>query len=133
MLQRDKQDRLRKRMAAMQKEHEIAKRLGNISSGAGAEYMRQRTTDPNEKTGAFDSNSTSSKGVSKADILADRPGETKKRAADSVRLGPVKKKTRFLTDGGIKVAGRDSLGVAAVPAVKIGADDEDDDDDLDIV
>ncbi|KAK5320444.1 hypothetical protein LTR70_004527 [Exophiala xenobiotica] len=125
MLQRDKQDRMRKRMAAMQKEHEIAKRLGNISAGAGAEYMRSRTADPNEKrSSVFDSNGSSSKGVTKADILADRPGESKKRAADSVRLGPVKKqkqkKTRFLTESGIKEAGSESLslrlGDAAVAA-----------------
>jgi len=154
MAQRDKQDRLRKRMAAMQKEHEIARRLGSISAGAGAEYMRSRTVDANAKKDSkeFDATGATSKGVTKADILADRPGETKKRAAESVRLGPVKKqkKTRFVTEEGIKEAGREStsLGLAmgarsgAAPAsaatVKLARDDyhdddDDDDDDLDIV
>ncbi|KAK5950561.1 hypothetical protein OHC33_008504 [Knufia fluminis] len=134
MAQRDKEDRMRKRMAAMQKEHEIAKRLGKISAGAGAEYMRQRTGDPNEKGVAFDANSMSSRGVTKADIMADRPGESKKRAADSVRLSPVKKRTRFVTEKGIRVAGRESLGGAGVGRGRGEVHDEDDDDDdLDIV
>ena len=49
-----------------------------------------------------------------------------KRTADSVRLSPIKK-TRLLTEKGIRHPGRESLGA------KNGEVDVDQDDDLDIV
>lgn len=126
MLERDKGDRLRKRMAAMAKEQEIAKKLGAFAGNAGGQYMRKRTND--DDTAVMSSQMTgSATDVAKEHIMGDRSSQTsKKRAADSVRLSPIKKKTRFLTDTGIKVAGRESLGAVAKTT-------DDDDDDLDIV
>ena len=122
-------------MVAMQKEHEIAKRLGNFGSNAGGQYMRQRTVDAGAAN-ARDSPIPTGFGphITKADILADRPGDYKMRAADSVRLSPAKKKTRFVTDRGIKEAGRESIGAGSSVAV-LGkpSPDEDEDSDLDIV
>ena len=139
MLERDKQDRLRKRMAAMQKEHEIAKKLGSYTGSAGGQYMRQRTDEPKAKTEAERIPVTSGIGITKEDIVRDLPGgASKKRAADSVRLSPVKKKTRFLTEKGIREAGRESLGPSSSAAVCSNAKArdvalDDDDDDLDII
>lgn len=160
MLERDKQDRLRKQMAAQEKEREIARRLGGLGhkGGAGGEYFRQRTTttttaatDEPEKAVKSSLKGSAPK-ITRDDIISDKPGEGKKRAAESIRLSPVKKKTRFLTSGGIKVAGRDSLGPRSEPLVAQARrdnpqvngrgknhdngnneDDDDDDDDLDII
>ncbi|KAJ9657146.1 hypothetical protein H2198_004504 [Neophaeococcomyces mojaviensis] len=146
MLERDKSDRLRRQMAAQEKEREIIKKLGQLGSGgAGGEYMRHRAGD----TGSGTSTSRRADAVAstKAAVMAEKPGETvsKKRTADSVRLSPVRKKTRFVTEKGIREAGRESIGALDVgkrSTYNTGQsrihdmdhdDDEDDDDDLDIV
>ncbi|KAK5089006.1 hypothetical protein LTR05_003230 [Lithohypha guttulata] len=131
MLERDQQDRLRKRMADMAREHEIVKKLGAFTGSAGGQYMKQRTdeTDISRSGPTSKPKENPGSGITKDDILVGRPGQTtsKKRTAESVRLSPVKKKTRFLTETGIKEAGRESLGPSA------GFDDEDDDDDLEVI
>ena len=48
-------------------------------------------------------------------------------------LQPVKKKTRFVTEKGIREAGRESFGGEVAKAVANDLDEDDDDDDLDIV
>jgi minichromosome maintenance protein 10 len=50
-----------------------------------------------------------------------------------VRPGPVKKKTRFVTEKGIREAGRESLGAEIGTRPIVDDDYDDDDDDLDIV
>lgn len=139
LLERDKQDRLRKQMVAQEKEREIARKLGGLGhkGGAGGEYFRRRTGEP-ANTAKNPKNVTSGPGITVDDIMRDKAGESKKRAAGSVRLSPVKKKTRFLTSTGIKEAGRESLGPGSgkdVGMAVLEARDEfdDDDDDLDIV
>lgn len=139
LLERDKQDRLRKKMVAQEKEREIARKLGGLGhkGGAGGEYFRKRTGD-SSNTPKNPKNVTSGPGITVDDIMRDKAGESKKRAAGSVRLSPVKKKTRFLTSTGIKEAGRESLGPGSgkdVGLAVLNARDEfdDDDDDLDIV
>lgn len=52
------------------------------------------------------------------------------RMKDGERLQPMKKKTRFVTEKGIREAGRDSFGGDAANTV---FDNDDDDDDLDII
>ena len=47
--------------------------------------------------------------ATKDNIMGPSRNTNGKRAADSVRLSPMKK-TRFLTDKGIREAGRESLG-----------------------
>lgn len=142
LLERDKQDRLRKQMVAQEKEREIARKLGGLGhkGGAGGEYFRKRTADPaGTNKDKNPKNVTSGPGITVDDIMRDKAGESKKRAAGSVRLSPVKKKTRFLTSTGIKEAGRESLGPGSgkgVGNLVLQARDEfddDDDDDLDIV
>lgn len=147
MLERDKSDRLRKRMESLAREHEIAKKLSKFGGSAGGQYMLSRTAEEGSRekqTGlkhATSSNAPDGSVVTKEDILAQRVGEKRKsRTADSVRLGPVRKKTRFLTDQGIKEAGRESLGPSSGPPHLPPSgrqlkqdDDTDDDDDLDII
>lgn len=154
MAERDKQDRLRKRMVAQEKEREIARKLGGLGhkGGAGGEYFKSRTAAADEKSVFNNTNKksgveakrrevTSGPGITVDDIMRDVSGESKKRAAESIRLSPVKKKTRFLTSTGIKVAGRESLGSGSADVVKesmghgheLNGNDDDDDDDLDIV
>ena len=143
MLERDKKDRLRRRMDAMSREHEIAKKLARFNGSAGSQYMQSRTAEEgsSSKRTGMNAPEANKGGITKQDILADKiGGQSKKRAADSVRLSPVRKKTRFLTDQGIKVAGRESIGAGSggppqVEQMKKTDDDtdDDDDDDLDIV
>ena len=127
---RDKKTLLKKRQEAQAREEEIATQLGSWESGkAGSEYLRHRsgTATPaaghRSKTGEGSQRSVLSarSHIMRSKSDAGRNGNGK-RAADSVRLSPIKK-TRFLTEKGIREAGRESLGVAG------GGDD----DDLDIV
>lgn len=53
------------------------------------------------------------------------------RLKEGERLQPVKKKTRFITEKGIREAGRESIGGKEVN--RVVQDDDDDDDDLDII
>ncbi|KAI9870947.1 MAG: hypothetical protein M1823_008592, partial [Watsoniomyces obsoletus] len=124
---RDKKALLKLRKERLQKEEEIAKKLSTFESGrAGSEYLRRRTGAATPAGGQrldSDTGSQRSTYATKANIMRSKSesNESRKRAAESVRLSPVKK-TRFITEKGIRVAGRESLGVTNV----------DDDDDLDI-
>ncbi|PQE06479.1 hypothetical protein CJF32_00002373 [Rutstroemia sp. NJR-2017a WRK4] len=63
-----------------------------------------------------------------------REGRTLMRQRETKEMAPpVKKKTRFVTDKGIREAGRESIGGELVEKMIGGANDNDDDDDLWIV
>ena len=126
-LSRDKESRLRRRLVAEEKERSIARNLAQMNSGgAGGEYIRQRL--------GVDSSSANEQGSQRSALAlkvgimgSDLAGKgTGKRSAESIRLSPIKK-TRLLTEKGIRHPGRESLGA------KNGPDCADDDDDLDIV
>ena len=126
-LSRDKESRLRKRLVAEEKERSIARSLAQTNSGgAGGEYIRQRLGI--ENSSANEQISQRSALATKVDILNSDPAGkgNGKRSAESVRLSPMKK-TRLLTEKGIRHPGRESLGT------KDRLDHGDDDDDLDIV
>jgi minichromosome maintenance protein 10 len=119
-----RQDRLQRRLADIERERDIARKLGGTSGGSmGGEYLRLKHGDQANTQG-----SSSSSG---ANAAGGEDGEKKslgidtKRKAEAVKLSPIKK-TRFLTSKGIREAGRDSFGPA-------GNRDEGDDDGLDIV
>jgi minichromosome maintenance protein 10 len=125
-LSRDKESRLRKRLVAEEKERSIARTLAKMNSGgAGGEYIRRRL--------GVDGASTSEQGNQKSalalkvGLMNPDPGGkgNGKRSAESVRLSPMKK-TRLLTDQGIRHPGRESVGAKN----SLGPED---DDDLDIV
>lgn len=125
-LNREKKTLLKLRKERQQKEEDIAKKLSTFDGGrAGSQYLKHRTGATTPSANQKLETGTLRSGVStKANIMRSKSdaNETRKRAADSVRLSPVKK-TRFITEKGIREAGRESLGVTNVG----------DDDDLDIV
>ncbi|KIW93737.1 uncharacterized protein Z519_05052 [Cladophialophora bantiana CBS 173.52] len=151
----DRDARLRKHLAALAKEREIAQRLGSREHGGlgfestGAEYMRQKTKartreddqakvnqDARTLTVAAGAGETQSQrsGPISGSILtctSSTINESRKRTAADVRLSPIKK-TRFVTEKGIREAGRDSLGTAGGQGLGGGGESESEDE-LEIV
>jgi minichromosome maintenance protein 10 len=126
-LSRDSESRLRKRLVAAEKERNIARNLAQMNSGgAGGEYIRQRLGVASSSV----SEQRSQKPAlgPRVDVMnSDRDGKGRgKRSAESVRLSPIKK-TRLVTEKGIRHPGRESLGA------KNGPSRADEDDDLEIV
>ena len=125
-LSRDKESRLRKRLVAEEKERSIARNLGQMNSGgAGGEYIRQRLgvdVSSVSEQGSQRSALATKVGIMNSDPAGNGNG---KRSAESIRLSPLKK-TRLLTEKGIRHPGRESIGT------KNGLTYVDDDD-LDIV
>lgn len=146
-------DRMRKRLASQAREREIARKLGEgVVSGAsstGAEYLRHRD---NGDDGAAQQarNRAERRMETRGEILGLKGGggarRENKRNVEDVSLSPVRggagggkaarKKTRFVTEKGIREAGRESLGAAAAAAGDgMGRDGgiDDEDDFLDII
>ncbi|OHF00256.1 primase zinc finger [Colletotrichum orchidophilum] len=189
MDRREKEENLKRRMIAQERERGIMSRLSKIGAGAGKEYMQQTDRSRNTpSTSASSSSAPSSNalgGRQKLDtkslgIIAPRNRELaihlspikRKRpqsaqssssvgapssatAATGLKTGfgwgsnlkdklakmkegeklnsdkpPVRKKTRFVTEKGIREAGRESLGMDLPQSVSF---EDDDDDDLIIV
>lgn len=156
-----KEERMRRQLAATEKEREIAQKLGRIGQGLGADYLRLRDQPTPTSSSTIDEPPEPPPGATTLGLLGGQAKEVhlspmkRKRAGTSTstsstavgwgahlskelgrmkegeRLQPVKKKTRFVTPKGIREAGRESFG-GDVPPV---ADDNDDDDedDLDII
>lgn len=138
-----REERTRRRLAALEKEKEIARKLGEGGNGAGSEYLRLRNGDSKAYRGhgtgmdmdePVDATSLGLRG-NKAKEVHLSP--IKKRKAGVFEGVPsARKKTRFMTERGIREAGRESLGVAgeegdAGEGQK--GDDDDDDDELEVV
>ena len=126
------EDRIRKRLAEREKENEIARKLGEGGNGAGSEYLRLRTggeiSAKNADVEAIDPVDATSLGLlgNKARNVQLSPIK-KKRKAGALSVDGSRKKTRFVTNRGIKEAGNESFGRDFV------ADDDDDDDGLVVV
>lgn len=138
------EERVRKRLAERAREREIARRLGEAGNGIGREYLRLGSS--NDTTG-FSSGSVvagqksragkeSSGNASALGLLGNKatdvhlsPIRNKKRKGDEAGGDGdrIIKKTRFVTQRGVREAGRESLSVT--PAHGEGEDD----DELDIV
>ena len=163
-----KEERTRKRLAQREREDEIARKLGEGGNGAGSEYLRlqrQRQRDVGGK-GALRGDEEDGTG-DKVAVDAGSLGLKRNRAGE-VLLSPIKKRkvglqglmggsasasarkktTRFVTERGIRIAGRDSLGGGACGDAEEAVgweeagqenhnddydDDDDDDDGLDVV
>lgn len=130
-----KEERIRKRLAEREKENEIAKKLGEGGNGAGSEYLRLRTggetSAKNADPQAADPIDATSLGLlgNKARNVHLSPIK-KKRKVSALSVDGSRKKTRFVTDRGIKEAGRESFGGDVAME---DADDDDDDDGLEVV
>lgn len=132
-----REERERKRLAEREREKEIAKQLGEMGKGMGGEYLKIRHEAPAEGSSSQAAGQQSLEPLDAASLglKRNKAGDVqlspikKRRLGSSFTDGGTRKKTRFVTDGGIKEAGRESLGVAALEERKAGGDD----DDLDIV
>ncbi|KAJ5094037.1 hypothetical protein N7456_009898 [Penicillium angulare] len=142
----NKEERLRKRLIAQQRERDITQKL--VSSkvgGVGAEYLRTRTTEPPDTNGENKTSGTpgTPRGLpsSSSDFNLSSFGRAK-----NVKLSPKKrsydgdkphgsgvKKTRFITAKGIREAGRESLGGPEATGSQQQALSDDDDDELEFV
>lgn len=121
----DKAGRLRKHLARIEQEAKISGLLGaDGTGGAGGEYMRKKAGIESGSQKLEKTSIQRTAAEAKINIMGNG-GANKKRTAAEVRLSPAKK-TRFITNRGIKIAGRESL-----PAKNAGV--YEDEDDLDIV
>ncbi|CAD6570697.1 MAG: hypothetical protein ASARMPREDX12_003824 [Alectoria sarmentosa] len=129
-----KEERIRKRLAEREKENEIAKKLGEGGNGAGSEYLRLRTGGETSAKNA-DPQAADAVDATSLGLLGNKSRNVhlspimKKRKVSALADGS-KKKTRFVTDRGMKEAGRESFGGDI--AMEDG-DEEDDDDGLEVV
>ncbi|KAL8846975.1 MAG: hypothetical protein Q9221_007969 [Calogaya cf. arnoldii] len=134
-----KEERMRKRLAERERETEIARKLGERGNGMGGEYLKIRHENPSTSEGVSSLQAGTMSQDAREPVDAAALGLRGNKALN-VQLSPLKKrrlastmeeggrkKTRFLTEGGIKEAGRESLGVVA------NQKSTEDDDDLDIV
>ncbi|TVY58180.1 DNA replication licensing factor mcm10 [Lachnellula suecica] len=152
-----KEERMTRRILAQEKERELEKKLEKMGNGLGADYMRARSqpsqtsmhTHPSSTEPAPPDAAALGLLSGKAKDVALSPVKRKRvnTASSSAAIGwgadlskdlermkngeslqPVKKKTRFVTEKGIREAGRESLGGKEV-LVSFSSDD----DELDIV
>ena len=130
------EEQQRKLFAAQERERDIAQKLGKAGNGAGAEYLRARNGETITKTGVQDSSSTldiktmglTSNHATKVTLSPlKRKPSIRAISNGSLEAGTQRKKTRFITEKGIKEAGRDSLGAEELTNLLH------DDDELDIV
>lgn len=168
-----KEEKVRKRLAERAREREIARKLGVGGNGIGKEYLRLRaegdktsSTTSRSRTleGSSNSDQPPTVDASSLGLLGNKAmnvqlspvkknfGQSLKRKIPSAVLdddddaeggGKSRKKTRFVTEKGIREAGRDSLGLGADgddrqevvmrPARLDGGQEDRDDDELDIV
>ena len=115
-----KEERVRKRLAEREREEEIARKLGEGGNGAGSEYLRLRQVDGNEAhsqaSGDVGQQSREAVDAGSLGLLGNKAKEVHlspikylKRKAILSGETPAMKKTRFVTERGIKEAGRESL------------------------
>ncbi|KAI4183585.1 MAG: hypothetical protein L6R41_005324, partial [Letrouitia leprolyta] len=138
-----REERVRKRMAEREREREIANQLGERGKGMGGEYLKIRHQDSPTSEGMEQQSEVTGREVVDAASLGlkgNRAGDVqlsplKKRRAGGAVEGGARKKTRFLTEKGVREAGRESLGVVGREGGKgdEDEDDDEDDDELDIV
>lgn len=137
----NKEERMRRRLVAQQRERDITQKLvAGRSGGVGAEYLRTRTANESSVNSENKEKAPGTPSTPKALSSSQGLNFVTYGKANNVRLSPMKrahdgdkphgsgvKKTRFITSKGIREAGRDSLGGDATPGRRILSDDEEDD------
>lgn len=130
-----KEERTRKRLAERERENEIARKLGEGGKGAGRDYLRlKRRGEPDgdasagvgtaadaapdvvslglkRKAGEAQLSPLRKKRIGLQGLRDASHGDGGGGGANASASASARKKTRFVTERGIKVAGRDSLGV----------------------
>ncbi|MCJ1286949.1 minichromosome maintenance- protein [Xylographa opegraphella] len=110
-----REEALRKRLAEREKEKDVAKKLGEMGNGTGAEYLRLRHGDGQSR--GVDDRAASGVPVDAGalGLLGNSARNVQlsplKRKASGGSMSASRKKTRFVTAKGIREAGRESLGV----------------------
>ncbi|TVY28230.1 DNA replication licensing factor [Lachnellula hyalina] len=156
-----KEERMTRQLLAKEKERDLEDKLRTMGEGLGAVYMRPKPSNskahpshshPSNDIAPTDAASLGllsgkAKDVALSPIKRKRANTGSSSAAigwgnnlskelgrmkDGESLQPVKKKTRFVTEKGIREAGRESLG-GEVAKEMIVTFSSDDDDELDIV
>lgn len=133
-----REERVRKRLAERERERDIARQLGEGGNGIGSEYLRLQGDALRDNKGVGNHGEKAGPGEETATLDAKGLGLLGNKASD-VLLSPVKRKrnpslgegekaerkrTRFVTASGIKLAGRESLGVAELDPACGGGDTE---------
>ena len=127
-----KEERVRKRLAEREKEIETAKKLGEGGNGAGSDYLRIRQGGDASMRDYADPQAPDPVDATSLGLLGNKATNVhlsplkKRKPGESVEIS--RKKTRFVTDKGIKEAGRESLGVELSEQIP-----EQDDDELEVV
>lgn len=139
-----KAERLRKRLAERERENELAKRLGDRGNGAGSEYMRLTQQSHNDGGAASQQTSEGQRRGDEVEAIDAGSLGLLGNKAGGVHLSPIKKslkrtagsgvvegesamkKTRFVTEKGIREAGRESLPGPGNRGGPLGGDDDDD-------
>ena len=130
-----KEELVRRRLAERERERAIARQLGMGGNGTGAEYLRLATgdglvRDSDQVDGTAEGVDAETLGLLGNEARNVRLSPVKRKATD--KDASMRKKTRFVTEKGIREAGRESLG-NAVESPNIKRLIPSDDDDLDIV
>ena len=134
-----REERVRKRLAERERERQIARQLGEKGQGMGGEYLKLRheglktsnespTQDAAVGQEPVDAAALGLKGNKAGDVHLS-PLKKKRRIGSTAEEGQ-RKKTRFVTEKGIKEAGRESLGVVGLSSWEANGVG---DDELDIV
>jgi minichromosome maintenance protein 10 len=156
-----KEERVNRRIQAQEKERELQRKLGMLGQGLGKDYMQKKNSSragtvesgtksevPPPDAAALGLLNGKGADMQLSPIKRKRTNTLSSTAAigwggnltkelgrmkNGENFQPVKKKTRFVTEKGIREAGRESFGGEAVKAAFNDLDEDDDDDDLDIV
>ncbi|QSZ30373.1 hypothetical protein DSL72_004896 [Monilinia vaccinii-corymbosi] len=113
-----KEDRMTRQLLAQEKERELGRKLGMMGGGLGADYMKRRNPvqlNPHDIRATGD-RKASPPDAKKLGLIGTKPSVrlspiiNKRKRANAI--GGIKKKTRFVTENGIREAGRESLGGA---------------------
>lgn len=110
-----KEDRMTRQLLAQEKERELGRKLGMMGGGLGADYMKRRNPvqpSPQDVQSSRD-RETSPPDARKLGLIGTKPSVrlspiNKRKRANTI--GGIKKKTRFVTEKGIREAGRESVG-----------------------
>lgn len=143
----NKEERLRKRLIAQQRERDITEKLvTGKAGGVGLEYLRSRTAEgqpANKGSSTQSATSGTPKGLpsNSSEFNLSTFGRAKnvhlspkKRSHDGDKPhGSGVKKTRFITAKGIREAGRESLGGPEATGSQRQIPSDDDDDELEFV
>ena len=152
-----KEERMNRRILENERERELGKKLAGLGNGAGADYARKRITSSQQvdsNSGTQDTElppdaaalgllSGKAKDVQLSPIKRKRAHTASSSAAvgwggdltkelgrmrNGESMQPIKRKTRFVTEKGIREAGRESIGGEAVKTARSNLVDDDDDD-----